>query len=96
MGEQGSVPGLSHSRAHIPVTSRPLLLGLHHILHLLPPKHRAPVCVSVALPWRCACLEGTLVAVSNFPVAFAGAGNHVLDWGKAAGEEGHLGCGDWH
>ena len=41
-------------------------------------------------------LRVLLVGVSNFPVAFAGAGNYVLDWGKAAGEEGHLGCGDWH
>lgn len=32
-------------------------------------------------------LSVSLVGVSclNFPVAFAGAGNHALDWGKAAG-----------
>lgn len=57
----------------------------------LPPKHRA-LSVSVALPWRCACLEGDThgCVMLKLPVAFAGAGNHVFDWLKAAGE-GHLG-----
>lgn len=42
--------------------------------------------------FKAACLEGDTMDVSclDFPVAFAGAGNHINNLGEGAGEEGFL------
>lgn len=91
MGVRGSVPGLCDSIAHTHLTSRRLVQ--HSILLCSPPlpRQRASVCVSVVLAPRRAsqmllALKVTPVDVSyrDFPITFAGAGNHVNNLGNGA------------